>query len=64
MYFKFFVLLLRMLCGYFAYHRRVVIEGSAAAPAKTYTAIFSGSQFSVVLLRLVMQDAMRAVFKE
>ena len=41
---------------------RVVFEGSAAALVQTYTAIWPGSKLSVVLLRLVMQDAMRKVF--
>ena len=40
---KFSVLLLRMLCLYFVHQRRVVIEGSAAAAVKTYTAILTGS---------------------
>ena len=62
MCFKFTVLLLRMLRGYVAHHRRVVVEGSAAAPLQTHTAILPGGKFNVVLLRLVMQDATRAVF--
>ena len=40
---KFSVLLLRMLCLYFVHQRRVVIEGRAAAPVKTHTAILPGS---------------------
>ena len=42
---------------------RVVVEGSAAAPLQTYTAILPGSKFNVALLRLVMQEATRALFK-
>ena len=38
------------------HQRRVVFEGSAAAPVQSYTAILPGSLFCVVLLRLVMQD--------
>ena len=41
--------------------RVLFFEGSAAAPVQTYTAIWSGSKFSVVFLSLVMQDAMSAV---
>ena len=39
-----------------------VFEGSATAPMQTCRAILPGSKFSVVLLRMGMQDAMRAVF--
>ena len=38
----------------YAFCARVVSEGSAAAPLHTDTAILPGSEFSVVLLRLVM----------
>ena len=51
-----------MLRGYVTHYRRVVVEGNAAAPLQTYTAILSGSKFNVVLLRLVMQDAQSTVF--
>ena len=51
-----------MLCGDFSLQRRVVFSGSAAAPVKTYKAILPGSRFSALYLRLVRQDAMRAVF--
>ena len=56
------VLVLRMLCGYFSHQTRVVFVCGAAAPVPTYTAMLLVSRFSVVLLRLVMLDAMRAVF--
>ena len=47
----------------FAHHRRVVFEGSAVAPVQPHTALVAGSTFRVVLLRLVLQDAVRADFK-
>ena len=61
MCFKFSVLLPRMLRGYFAHQRGSVSEGSGATPVQTDTAILPGNKFSVVLLRLVMQDAAGAV---
>ena len=51
-----------MLYGNFASHRRAVPEDCAAEPGQTYTASLPGGKFSVVLLRLVMQDARRPVF--
>ena len=62
MYFKFPILLLRMLCGYFAHQRRISFECCTSALAQTYTAVLPGTKFGVVLLRLVLQDALWAVF--
>ena len=42
---------------------RVVVEGSAAAPLQTHTAVLPGSKFNVVLLRLVMQDVHESCFQ-
>ena len=50
-----------MLCGNFAHQIRVVSEGSAAVPVQTCTARVPVNKSSVVLLRVVMRDAMRAV---
>ena len=61
MHIRFPVPLLRLLYGYFSRQRRVFFEGSAAVPVQTYTTIMSGSKFSDVLRRVVMQNAMRAV---
>ena len=62
MYLQVQILLSRMLCGYFAHQRKVVFEGSAAAPSAYVHSNIARSGFGVVLVRLVMQDAMRAVF--
>ena len=59
--FEFPVPLVRMQCGYAAHQRRVGFEGSTAAPVQTYAVMLPRSKFSVVLMRLVMQDAMRVV---
>ena len=48
---------------HFAHQRRVVFECSGAAPVQTNTSLLGGSMFSAVLLRLVMQVALRAVLK-
>ena len=63
MYFKFSTLMLRMLSRYFVQQTGVAFEGSAASPVQSYTAIWPGSRCSVMFLRLVMQDATRAVFR-
>ena len=62
MYLQVPVLLSRLLCLHFAHQRRVVFEGSAAAPSAYVHSNIARSGFGVVLVRLVMQDAMRAVF--
>ena len=55
--------ILRVLCGYFEYQRRVQFEGCAAEPLTTITAIFPGSKWSCLLLRIVLQDALSEVTK-
>ena len=52
-----------MLCGYFEHQRRVQFEGCAAEPLQTITAILPGSKWSCLLLRIVLQDALREVTK-
>ena len=45
--------ILRLLCGYFEYQRRLV-----AQPLKTITAILPASKWSCLLLRIVLQDSL------
>ena len=52
---------LRVLCGYFEHQRRVQFEGCVAEPLRTITAILPGSQWSGLLLRIVLQDALSEV---
>ena len=56
-------IVLRVLCGYFAHEPRVMFENNVSEPMVLITAILPGSNWSVLLLRNVMQDAMRCVFK-
>ena len=61
MYFKFLVTnVVRLRC---ASQKSGVPKAGSAAPWQAHTAMLSGSKFRVALLRLVMQDALRAVFK-
>ena len=53
---------LRVLCGYFAQEPRVMFENNVSEPMVLIPAILPGSNWSVLLLRNVMQDAMRCVF--
>ena len=53
--------LLRMLSGHFAHQMRISFKGSATALAQTYTSILPGIKFIVLLSRMVLQDATRAV---
>ena len=55
--------ILRVLCGYFEQQRRVQFEGCAAEPLTTITAILPGSQWSCLLLRIVLLDALSEVTK-
>ena len=55
--------ILRVLCGYFEHQRRVQFEGCAAEPLTTITAILPGSEWSCLLLRIVLQDALGEVTK-
>ena len=50
--------ILRVLCGYFEYQRRLQFEGCAAQPLKTITAILPASKWSCLLLRIVLQDSL------
>ena len=61
MYFEFPPRVLRWLCGYFAHERRL-FDNNLSEPMVTITAILPWSKWSVLLLRIVMQDAMRCVF--
>ena len=49
--------------GYFVHLRRVQFEGCAAEPLRSITAILSGSKWSCLLLRIVLQDALSEVTK-
>ena len=51
-----------ILCGYFAHRRRLRFEDSTTGPFQTITAKFPGSNWSVPVLRIVMQEAMSKVF--
>ena len=53
--------MLGLSCVYFEYQRRVPFEGAVADPLQTITAILRGSKWSVLLLRMVMQEAMSEV---
>ena len=53
---------LRALYGYFAHERLLSFENNVSEPMSTITALFLGSQWSVLLSRIVTQDAMRCVF--
>ena len=56
--------ILRVLCGYFEHQRRAQLEGCAAEPLTTITAILpTGSKWSCLLLRIVWQDALSEVTK-
>ena len=55
--------ILRVLCGCFEHQRRVQLEGCAAEPVRTITAILPGSKWSCLLLRIVLQDALSEVMK-
>ena len=55
---------LRVLCGYFAQEPRVVFENNVSEPIVLILSILPGSNWSVLLLRNVMQDAMRCVKKK
>ena len=55
--------ILRVLCGYFEHQRRIRFEGCAAEPFRTITAILSGTKWSCLLLRIVLQDALSEVIK-
>ena len=50
-----------VLCGYFEHHRRDQFEECMANPLWTTTAILPGSKWSCLLLRVVLQDALREV---
>ena len=49
---------LRVLCGYFEHQRRVQFEGCVVEPLQTIMAIFPGSKWKCLLLRIVLQDAL------
>ena len=49
--------ILRVLCDYSEHQRRVQFEGCAAEPLRTITAILQGSKRSILLMRIVLQDA-------
>ena len=53
--------ILRVLCGYFEHQRRVQLKGCVAEPRQTIKAILPGSHWSCLLLRIVLQDALREV---
>ena len=55
--------ILRVLCGYFEHQRRVQFQGCAAEPLTTITALLPGSEWSCLLLRIVLQDALSEVMK-
>ena len=55
--------ILRVLCGYFEHQRSVQLEGCAAEPLRTITAILPGSKWSCLLLRIVLQDVLSEVLK-
>jgi hypothetical protein len=46
--------LLRVMCGVFAFQRRLVVEGSHSLPLQTCTAIVAGSTFSCAILHIVL----------
>ena len=55
--------ILRVLCRYFQHQRKVIFQGCMADPLQTITAILSGSKWSGLLLRIVLQDALSEVVK-
>ena len=55
--------ILWVLCGYSEHQRRVQFEGCAAEPLTTITAVWPGSKWSCLLLRIVLQDASSEVTK-
>ena len=57
-HFSFLGKILRVLCGYFEHQRRVQLE-----PLQTITAILSGSKWTCLLLRVLLQDALSEVTK-
>ena len=63
MHFGFPQRILRVPHGYFEHQRRVLFEGCVADPLQIITAILLGSKWSVLLLKMVMQDAMSEVLK-
>eukprot|EP00973_Karenia_brevis_P096112 12430658-Karenia_brevis.AAC.1 len=46
--------ILAVVCSYFSFARRVVVDGCFSEPLQTFTAIIAGSQWSVALLRMVI----------
>ena len=50
-----------MLCEYFTHERRVLCDGNVSDPQVLNAAIFAGSTWSGLLLRVVMQDAVKSV---
>ena len=59
--FNFILKIMRVLCGFFKQQRRVQFE--VADTLHTITAIFFGSKWSCLLLRVVLQDALSEVLK-
>ena len=55
--------ILRVLCWYVEHQKRVQFEGCVAEPLQTITAILPGSQWSCLLLRIVLQDVLGEVTK-
>ena len=51
------------LCGYFEHQRRVQFDGSAAEPLQTITGILLWSEWSCLLLRIVLHNAESDVMK-
>ena len=49
------------MCGYFEHKRGVQFEGRVGEQLRTITAIFPGSQWSCLFLRIVLQDAVSEV---
>ena len=49
--------ILRVPCGYFEHQRRAQFEGCVAEPLQTILAILPGSEWSCLLVRIVLQDA-------
>ena len=62
MHFGFPQRILRVLCENVEHQWRVIFEGCVAYPL-TITAILPGSNWSVLFLRMVMQDAMGELLK-
>ena len=51
-----------MPCGHFAHERRVMFESNVSELMVTITAIWPRSKWPVLLVRIVLQDAMRCAF--